>query len=148
MQIAVFIVENVFECVNMMHEGLQMIQNDFLKDLKNGEPISILAAPAIIVNILEYKKLFGYLRSIGVNFIYDVSFGADITVWAYLKVIKDEKIQSMIAQPCPSIVTFIEKYQSKLIDKLSPIQSPMMCSAIYMREYKHITDKIGFCHRV
>lgn len=135
------------ECIRVCEHDARRFTDDterFFEDLKNGEPISILAAPAIIVNILEYKKLFGYLRSIGVNFIYDVSFGADITVWAYLKVIKDEKIQSMIAQPCPSIVTFIEKYQPKLIDKLSPIQSPMMCSAIYMREYKHITDKIGF----
>ncbi|MFL0197162.1 [Fe-Fe] hydrogenase large subunit C-terminal domain-containing protein [Clostridium sp. WILCCON 0269] len=117
---------------------------DFFRDLSSGKKISLIVAPSIVVNIYNYKKLFGYFKSVGINFIYDVSFGADITVWAYLKAIRDKKLSSVVAQPCPAIVNYIEKYNTMLIDYLAPIQSPMMCSAVYMKKYKDITDNIAF----
>lgn len=109
-----------------------------------GKKISLIVAPSIRVNIENYKKLFGYFKSIGINFIYDVSLGADITVWAYLKAIKDNKLSSIIAQPCSAIVNYIEKYNSGLIDFLAPIQSPMICTSIYMKKYRNIADNIAF----
>ena len=115
----------------------------FFRDLKNGRPTSMLIAPAIRVSFPKYKKLVGYLKSLGVNLIYDVSFGADITVWAYLKAMKKNKTP-VIAQPCPAIVNYIEKYQTELISSLAPIHSPMMCTAVYMKKYKKITDDLAF----
>ncbi|APM39488.1 [Fe-Fe] hydrogenase large subunit C-terminal domain-containing protein [Clostridium kluyveri] len=117
---------------------------DFFNDLSSGKKISLIVAPSIRVNIENYKKLFGYFKSIGINFIYDVSLGADITVWAYLKAIKDNKLSSIIAQPCSAIVNYIEKYNSRLIDFLAPIQSPMICTSIYMKKYRNIADNIAF----
>jgi len=51
----------------------------FFSDIKKGNRVSIVAAPALRTNFYNYKRLFGFLKSIGVNVIYDVSFGADIT---------------------------------------------------------------------
>ena len=56
----------------------------FFNDLKKGAKLSIVAAPANRFNFDNYRKLFGFFKSAGVNLIYDVSFGADITTWAYL----------------------------------------------------------------
>ena len=47
-------------------------------------------------------------------------------------------------QPCPSIVNFIEKYQPELTNQLAPVHSPMLCTAIYMKEYADISDRIAF----
>ena len=116
----------------------------FFADLAKGERISIVAAPAVRFNFSNYKKVFGYLKSKGVNLIYDVSFGADITTWAYLKAIKEKNIASVIAQPCPAIVSFIEKHRPELIKALAPIHSPTLCTAIYLRKYKNVSDKIAF----
>lgn len=116
----------------------------FFKDLSLDPKISIIAAPATKVNFDNYKKLFGYLKSLGVNLIYDVSLGADITTWAYLKVIKEKNLDTVVAQPCPTIVNYIEKYQPELIKKLAPIQSPMVCTAIYLKKYNNINDRIAF----
>ena len=116
----------------------------FFKDLKNRKSINIIAAPAIRVNFPNYKKLFGYLKHLGANIIYDVSFGADITTWAYLKYMNENNIKSLIAQPCPVIVNYIEKYRHQLIQYLSPIHSPVMCTAIYLKKYKNISDSIAF----
>ena len=100
----------------ILQEAFNDDTDDFLKDLSSGKKISLIVAPSIRVNIPNYKKVFGYFKSIGVNFIYDVSFGADITVWAYLKTIKDKNLSSIIAQPCTPIVNYIERYDPTLIE--------------------------------
>lgn len=135
------------ECIKVCDHSARDFNDDtadFFNDLSLGKKISLIVAPSCKVNIPNYKKLFGYMKSIGINFIYDVSFGADITVWAYLKAINEKNLSSIIAQPCSPIVNYIEKYNTSLIDNLAPIQSPMICTAIYMKKYKNITDNIAF----
>jgi Na+-translocating ferredoxin:NAD+ oxidoreductase RNF subunit RnfB len=116
----------------------------FFADLKQGSSISVIAAPALKTNMKNWRKLLGYFKSIGVKEIYDVSQGADITTWAYLKAIKDKKLDSVIAQPCPAIVGYVQKYAPDLIPRLAPVHSPMMCTAIYLKKYLNISDKLCF----
>lgn len=117
----------------------------FFADLKKGEKISILLAPAFMANYpREYESVLGGLKKMGVDRIISVSFGADITTWAYLNYIKKNNFYGAISQPCPVIVTFIEKYIPKLLPKLMPVQSPMMCAAIYARNVLGIKDKLAF----
>lgn len=135
------------ECMRVCEHDARHFRDDtdqFFADLKSGKPLSVIAAPAIAVNIDEYKKLFTLLKRLGVNWIYDVSFGADITIWAYLKTIEEQQLKGVIAQPCPPIVTFIEKFQPELIPSLAPVHSPMLCTAIYMKKTKGIQDDIAF----
>lgn len=135
------------ECIDVCDHNARDFADDtenFFADLKHGKRISVLAAPAIRFNIKEYKRLYGYLKSMGVRMIYDVSFGADITTWAYLKVIKEKKISSMIAQPCPAVVNYVQKYRPELIKRLAPIHSPLLCAAVYVRKYKGIQDQLAF----
>lgn len=118
---------------------------EFLTDLKSNKKISIILAPAFLTNYpKEYKRILGYLKSLGVNHIFSVSFGADITTWAYLKYIKENNFMGGVSQPCPAIVNYIEKYVPKLLSKLMPIHSPMMCMAIYIKKYLHIDDELAF----
>lgn len=79
------------ECIDICDHNARYYEDnteDLFRQLKNGEKISILVAPAIRHNFNEYKRLFAFLKHLGANLIYDVSFGADITTWAYLKVLK------------------------------------------------------------
>ena len=64
-----------------------------------------------ILKSAEDKKIYGYLKSLGVSHIYSVSFGADITTWAYISYLKETGKTGLISQPCPAIVNYIEKYQ-------------------------------------
>lgn len=135
------------ECIKICDHEAREFNDDteeFVRDLLTGKKISLIVAPSIRVNVPNYKKLYGYLKTIGINLIYDVSYGADITVWAYLKAIKEKQLSSVIAQPCPAIVNYIEKYEPELIEQLAPIHSPMLCTAIYMKKYKDIKDNIAF----
>lgn len=102
-------------------------------------------APAFIANYKsQYRQILGYLKSLGVNHIISISFGADITTWGYLNYITKHNMNGGISQPCPAIVDYIEKYVPELVDKLVPVHSPLMCGAIYARKYMNITDKLAF----
>lgn len=117
----------------------------FFEDLKKGEKISVLVAPAFKANYPEsYESILGGLKKAGVNRIISVSFGADITTWGYLNYVKKHNFTGGISQPCPAVVGYIERYIPELIPKLFPVQSPMMCAAIYAKKYMKLTDKLAF----
>ena len=117
----------------------------FFEDLKKGEQISILLAPAFLANYKdEYESVLGGLKQAGVNRIVSISFGADITTWGYINYIQKNNYLGGISQPCPAVVGYIERYIPELLPKLFPVQSPMMCGAIYAKKYMGITDKLAF----
>lgn len=117
----------------------------FFEDLKKGEKISIILAPAFKANYYnEYEFVLGGLKNCGVNRILSVSYGADICTWGYINYIQKHNFLGGISQPCPAVVSYIEKYVPELINKLMPIHSPMMCTAIYAKKYMGLTDKIAF----
>ena len=115
----------------------------FFDDLAAGIPVSIIVAPAFKANMPEYKRLFTYLKQVGIRNIYDVSLGADICVWAHINYIEKTGGVPMITQPCPAIVTYCEMNHRDLLKKLSPVQSPMACTSIYMKQYRGINDRIA-----
>lgn len=132
-------------CIEVCEKEARYYLDDtetFFKELESGKDFTIITAPAIKVNIPNYKKLFGYLKSKGISTIYDVSFGADITTWAYLKAMKMDNLKSIISQPCPVVVNYIEKYKVSLLKYLAPIHSPAVCAAIYIKKYKNISKDI------
>lgn len=117
----------------------------FFDDLRRGERISLLLAPAFLANYpKEYGSVLGGLKKMGVNRIISISFGADITTWGYIKYITEHHFTGGISQPCPAIVGYIEKYIPELIPSLVPVHSPLMCGAIYAKKYMKITDKLAF----
>ena len=117
----------------------------FFEALNKGEKISILIAPAFLANYpKEYESVLGGLKKLGVNRMISVSFGADITTWGYLNYIQKYQFTGGISQPCPAVVSYIEHYIPELLPKLFPVQSPMMCAAIYVRKIMGIQDKLAF----
>jgi len=135
------------ECIRSCTHGARCFIDDteqFLADLRSGKKIPVLAAPALRSNIPEWPRLLGYLKSLGVNAIYDTSYGADICTWAHLRFLAKNPVEGVITQPCPAIVNFIEKYRPELLSRLSPIHSPAMCTAMYMRNVKKLQGPYAF----
>lgn len=136
------------KCIDICAHNARSYQDDtdrFFDDLEKGEKISLLVAPAFKVNYPnQYQQVLGYLKEKGINQIVSISFGADITTWAYLNYITKNHFTGGISQPCPAVVTYIEKYIPELIPYLMPVHSPMMCGAIYMKKYMKNTDKLAF----
>ncbi len=135
-------------CIDVCkHNAREFIDDTdrFFADLNDGKEISLLLAPAFKANYPdEYESTLGALRKLGVKRIISVSFGADITTWGYLNYIKKYNFYGGISQPCPAVVSYVERYLPDLIPKLFPVQSPLMCAAIYARKEMGITDRLAF----
>ncbi|MDR2965130.1 MAG: 4Fe-4S binding protein, partial [Treponema sp.] len=81
----------------------------FLTDVKSDKNIVAIAAPAVASVFADnYLRLNGYLQSLGVKAVFDVSFGAELTVVSYLNYIEGKNPKTVIAQPCPAIVSYIQ----------------------------------------
>jgi iron only hydrogenase large subunit-like protein len=127
------------ECVKNCSHGARDYVDDTL-DVMNAiynqkENFIVLAAPTIkSVYPTKWKGILQWFKDRGC-LVYDVSFGADICTWAHLKFIQQNKINSIITQPCAAIVNYIETYQPSLIRNLSPVHSPILCTAVYVKKY-------------
>ncbi|MDP4267937.1 MAG: ATP-binding protein [Bacteroidota bacterium] len=134
-------------CMDICDHNARRYNDDtelFFNKLFSGDKISLIVGPSIRYNVENYKNLFGFLKQAGVNNIFDASYGGNITIWAYLNIIKQENLQSVIASPCTAIVSYIEKYKPELIKYLAPIQSPSICQSIFQRKYLGIEDDVAF----
>ncbi len=135
-------------CFDACKQNARVYTDDtdaFFADLEKGEIITLLVAPSFFSNYPDdYSSILGGLRNLGVSNVVNVGFGADITTWAYINYMLEYNFLGGISQPCPTVVNFIERYVPELIPKLFPIQSPMMCAAIYARNVMKVTEKIAF----
>ena len=126
-------------CIDACHHGARLIMDDtqrFFNDLKRGTKIIATVAPAIASFFPKKFLLFnGYLMSLGVEAVFDVSFGAELTVASYLDYIKERNPRMVISQPCPAIVNFIQIYHPRLLPYLAPLDSPILHTAKMIREY-------------
>lgn len=135
-------------CFDVCEHNARVFRDDtqrFLEDLRKGEPISLLIAPAFPANYPDtYARILGGLKALGARRMISVSFGADITTWGYINYIKQHDFTGGISQPCPAVVGYIERYMPELLPRLFPVQSPLMCAATYARNELGITDKFAF----
>ena len=111
--------------------------SEFMQTVKSGSSdVVAIVAPAAAPNFRGKElELNGWLKSIGVKAVFDVSFGAELTTKSYLNYIKKHDPKLVIAQPCPALVSYIELYQPDLIPYLSPADSPMAHTTVMIREF-------------
>lgn len=135
------------ECVRNCEHGARFFMDDtteFFKALKSKEHMAVIVAPAIRTAFgARWADVLQWIRNQGNVEIYDVGMGADICTWAHVKLLKTGQAKNVISQPCAAITNYILKYRPKLLPQLSPIHSPMMCLAVYIRKYLNFTGTIA-----
>lgn len=133
-------------CIKACQHNARDYQDDterFIHDLQSGVELSMLVAPAVRTNMHNWQSVLAWLKSMGVRLVYDVSLGADICTWAHIRTIEKEKLAALITQPCPAIVNYIIKYRPELVDWLSPVHSPMACTAVFMKKTMNVSGAIA-----
>ncbi len=116
----------------------------FLQDLARGRQISLLVAPAVQRHFSDYRQVFGFLQSLGVRKFYNVLLRADITLWAYGRILDSEYGKPFITSPCAAVTDYIMKYMPTLRPHLMPVYSPLVCSAVFLKKYRQIDDDLAF----
>lgn len=126
-------------CVKICNHNARSYEDDterFWSDLKSGQKIIAICAPAVKVSFDGcWRNVLDILKKSGVSKIYDVSFGADICTWGHIRYLEQHPNTKLISAPCPAIVNYIKKYCHNAMKHLSPVHSPMLCTAIYLKKY-------------
>lgn len=125
-------------CIRACSHHARYFEDDidaFLDALKSRKELVVIAAPSIKIGFDgKWRHVLQWCRNQGVQKVYDVSFGADICTWAHIRYLKQHPGSKVISQPCAAVVNYVLKHRPELIEKLSPIQSPMLCLGIYLRK--------------
>lgn len=141
-------------CIDACSHGARYFTDDsedFFSSLKRNEKIVAIVAPAVAANFPDqYLKVNSLLKKIGVDAVFDVSFGAELTVKSYLHHLTNHSPRCIIAQPCPVLVSYIEVYRPELIRHLAPADSPMvhtikMIKTFYPKYSHHKVAVISPC---
>ena len=108
----------------------------FFEELEKGTPLVAIVAPAVAVTFKGHDlELNGWLKSLGIKAVFDVSFGAELTTKTYVEQLTKDNPPLIIAQPCPALVSFIETYRPNLIQYLAKGDSPMAHTVVYIRHF-------------
>lgn len=116
----------------------------FLADLRQGKMISLLAAPAVIKEFPDYRRVFGYLQALGVRAFYNVLLRADITLWAYTEILRRYQGTLFFSSPCAAIMEYIGRHRPDLLSQVMPVYSPLLCTIIYLQKYRQIKGQLAF----
>ena len=126
-------------CISACHFGARHGIDDFdsfMTDLKSGIKMIAIVAPSSVVSFRGHiLELNTWLKSIGIQAVFDVSFGAELTSKSYVEYIKKNNPDLLISQPCPALVTFCEIYRPKLLPYLAPADSPMLHTIKMIKRY-------------
>ncbi len=134
------------ECVRTCNHGARDYIDDTDECMSHiiKEKLIILVSPAIKAALpTKWKGVLDWFKGQGCT-IYDGSLGADICTWAHVRAIEQETVGNIVTQPCSAIVRYIETYQPKMLQNLSPIHSPIACAAIFIRKYLRRNNPIAF----
>lgn len=135
---------------------------NFLKDLASEKIVLTQMAPAVRVAIGEEfgfepgvnveKKIAAGLRKIGVDYVFDTNYGADLTITEEAtelqqrveKFLNNEEVTlPMLTSCCPAWVKFIEQNYPDMLDFPSSVKSPMQIFAAVAKDVWAKENKIA-----
>jgi signal transduction histidine kinase/AmiR/NasT family two-component response regulator/ferredoxin len=126
-------------CLAICSHGARYFTDDFsrlLGDLAGGTPIVAVVAPSAVANFPDqHLRLNGWLKSLGVTAVFDVSHGAELCARSYFEHINRRRPQLIISQPCPAVVSYIQIHQPALLEYLAPVDSPILHTLKMIRRY-------------
>lgn len=144
--------DNCGKCINECIHNAREYKDDtvsFFGALSLGEKISLIVDQSFYVIYGDKApNVIAWLKSKGVDKVYDLAYGAEISVWAHVKYLFDNQElppqkKAFIANTCSSFINEVELYNPGLRYKIIPVQSPELCTAIYARKYLNDTNKIA-----
>jgi iron only hydrogenase large subunit-like protein len=119
--------------------------------LSSGRKTAALIEPAIASefdDITDYRKFVAMIRQLGFNYVHEVSFGVDLIAANYTDLFSKAEGKYYITANCPSIVKLIEKFHPEMTPNLAPLVSPMIATAMVVKELHGedvATVQIGPC---
>ncbi len=143
---------NCGQCILTCPTGALVPNYDYHKVLNyikdTDYTVVVFVAPAVRVAIgdafgfepgsfLE-EKLVSALKEIGFDYVFDATFGADLTIMEEANELIERKRQNkvpMFTSCCPSWVLYAEKYYPNILNNISTCKSPIAMQGAMIKTY-------------
>lgn len=112
--------------------------------LTSGDPVvAVLGCsfPAFFHNYTPGQMVAG-LKSLGFREVHEGAYGARLIAPHYAQAIAAADSQPLISSHCPAVVDLIERHYPKLLPNLTPVVSPMIAMASFIKETLGPTTKV------
>ena len=106
------------------------------KFLQEGKPVAALLAPSFPAEFPSAApaQVVSALKDLGFRYVVEVAYGADLVSAAYVEFLKTQQGRPWIASACAALVEYVRKYHPDLTSHLVPIVSPMIATAMAVKE--------------
>ncbi len=137
-------------CVKVCNRQAKMFSfsiDKVRKLIENSDKVAAIVAPSLVaefIDIPDYQRLVGMIRSLGFHFVNEVAFGAELVANRYKKLLQSEQKQPYISTSCPAIVTYVEKHHPQVVKSLVQVVSPMIATAKVLKSIHGSDLKIVF----
>jgi len=105
--------------------------------LSSSRKTAALIEPSIASefdDITDYRKFVAMVRSLGFDYVHEVSFGVDLIAARYAELFTKSGGKYYISANCPSIVKMVEKFHPEMVPNLAPLVSPMVATAMVVKQ--------------
>jgi two-component system, NtrC family, sensor kinase len=97
--------------------------------------VAALVAPSFPVGFsVPSAQVIGALRAAGFTYVVEVAYGADLVNQACHDYLAEHPTGIHIASACPAVVGYIRRYHPELTGCVMPIVSPMVATALAVKE--------------
>ena len=145
---------NCGQCSNIcpteaIHEKFDYLKVKEILKNRDDKKIIISVAPAVRVALGEdlgfevgvnlEKKIPGILRTLGADYVFDITFGADLTIMEeameFVNRIKNNTRIPQFTSCCPAWVKYCEIFYPSLLNNLSTAKSPISMQSSIIKTY-------------
>ena len=103
--------------------------------LEEDAPVAALLAPSFPAGFsAPAAQVVGAFKAAGFEYVVEVAQGADMVSRAYAEHLEANPTGVHIATACPAVAEYVRKYHPGLVDRLVPIVSPMIATALAVKE--------------
>ena len=107
-----------------------------LRLLRQGRSVAALLAPSFPAGFdASPNQVIAATRALGFSPVIEVAYGADLVNQACHEYLREQPQGVHIASACPAVVEYVRKYHPELTDRLMPIVSPMIATALAVKEW-------------
>ena len=102
--------------------------------LDRGGTVAALLAPSFPAGFsAPPAQVVGALRKVGFAYVVEVAYGAELVNQAYRDYLGEHPTGVHIATACTAVVEYVRKYRPQLTERLIPIVSPMVATALAVK---------------
>ena len=139
------------QCVKVCTQKAKRIEDSTMlvqRMLDGGEKVFACLAPSFPVAFARVSpgRMVGSLRTLGFAEVWEVAFGAELISGEYTALVRQaiRDGRTVLATPCPAIVSYVQKYMPALHDALAPVVSPMIATARAIRQRRGAGVRVVF----